>query len=396
MPTRRAFATVPIPMRAPRATAAPSTTTPTAMFATPNESGVCLARPWWSTSQGPSRVVTPAARRSRPRTGRSPKTRLTRRATKPPRICGGARRPSSRGVPRTRQPSYGRASSVRSELRSNLRACPSSSRLPRSPRGARPRRPERVRSGDVPGAERADRLRQLAHREHGHLHDDLGGQAGAPPDALEPDGSLPGVVAGRPPDRVRPREHQRRDLRDDLERTESTAPDEAGLYETDATWSADGKHIAFAAQVGGGRAKIYVVDVATRKVRKLTKSRGDDFACSWSPDGKKIVFASNRDHPSGDANQVYVMSPDGSHCRAHARRRDRLRRHVVVAGRKEDRGDHLQSGWRLRAGDHERGRQRSRNDQGECLRRLLVSRTVASSRSALLLEPRSRTTRSTS
>lgn len=84
------------------------------------------------------------------------------------------------------------------------------------------------------------------------------------------------------------------------------------LYESDATWSADGKQIAFSAQVGGGRAKIYVVNVATRKVRKLTKSRGDDFACSWSPDGKKIVFASNRDHPSGDANQVYVMSPDGS------------------------------------------------------------------------------------
>ena len=41
----------------------------------------------------------------------------------------------------------------------------------------------------------------------------------------------------------------------------------------------------------------------------LTQSPSDDAAPSWSPDGKQILFHSNRDE---DREEVYVMRADGS------------------------------------------------------------------------------------
>jgi dipeptidyl aminopeptidase/acylaminoacyl peptidase len=95
----------------------------------------------------------------------------------------------------------------------------------------------------------------------------------------------------------------------------------------DLTWSPDGKQIAFisstpgsqAAQAAGDprvitrylykptagegfthfndnqRLHIFVVDVATRQVRQLTSGDYDEHSIDWSPDGKEILFASNRE-----------------------------------------------------------------------------------------------------
>ncbi len=41
----------------------------------------------------------------------------------------------------------------------------------------------------------------------------------------------------------------------------------------------------------------------------LTQSPGDDAAPSWSPNGKKILFHSNRYE---DQEEIYVMRADGS------------------------------------------------------------------------------------
>ena len=41
--------------------------------------------------------------------------------------------------------------------------------------------------------------------------------------------------------------------------------------------------------------------------QKLTNQRGDDRSPSWSPDGERIVFTSDRD---GNA-EIYVMDADG-------------------------------------------------------------------------------------
>ena len=79
-PISTALATVPIPIRAPSRHAIATTTTPTASFATPNESGECFAIPWCSTSHGASpsfdsrKQSTPTAHSSRPEASQSPRT----------------------------------------------------------------------------------------------------------------------------------------------------------------------------------------------------------------------------------------------------------------------------------------------------------------------------------
>jgi dipeptidyl aminopeptidase/acylaminoacyl peptidase len=95
----------------------------------------------------------------------------------------------------------------------------------------------------------------------------------------------------------------------------------------DFTWSPDGKQIAFvsstpgegAAEAGGDpmvitrylykpdagegmtrfndnqRLHIFLVDIASKQVRQLTQGNFDEHSIDWSPDGKQLVFASNRE-----------------------------------------------------------------------------------------------------
>ena len=67
--------------------------------------------------------------------------------------------------------------------------------------------------------------------------------------------------------------------------------------------------IAFASQ-RDGNAEIYVMEADGGNLRRLTNNRHDDYSPSWSPDGKRIAFASERD---GNFNvEIYVMEADGS------------------------------------------------------------------------------------
>jgi dipeptidyl aminopeptidase/acylaminoacyl peptidase len=95
----------------------------------------------------------------------------------------------------------------------------------------------------------------------------------------------------------------------------------------DFTWSPDGKQIAFVSskageggtQAGGDpmvitrylykpdysegltrfndnqRLHLFVVDVASRQIRQLTQGNYDEHSVDWSPDGKQLLFASNRE-----------------------------------------------------------------------------------------------------
>ena len=49
------------------------------------------------------------------------------------------------------------------------------------------------------------------------------------------------------------------------------------------------------------------MDIAGDQLKNLTQSPGIDEVGSWSPDGSKIVFFSNR----GGNGEIYVMESDG-------------------------------------------------------------------------------------
>ena len=84
------------------------------------------------------------------------------------------------------------------------------------------------------------------------------------------------------------------------------------------SWSPDGKRIAFSserdghvhAKHGWPTSEIYVMDADGRNQRNLTNNPANDRQPSWSPDGKRIAFMSNRD--GADLHfDIYVMDADG-------------------------------------------------------------------------------------
>jgi TolB protein len=67
--------------------------------------------------------------------------------------------------------------------------------------------------------------------------------------------------------------------------------------EIPAAWSPDGRSIAFATNRDGNW-EIYAVDADGSNPRNLTRnplSDGNESGFAWSPDGRRIVFGTNRD-----------------------------------------------------------------------------------------------------
>src|SRR6185503_12938497 len=73
-------------------------------------------------------------------------------------------------------------------------------------------------------------------------------------------------------------------------------------------WSPDGKHLVFQSERVAGRTNLYIINVDGTGERRLTWTAGDDTHPSWSPDGNTIVFDSNRD---GVWN-LYAIHIDGT------------------------------------------------------------------------------------
>lgn len=77
------------------------------------------------------------------------------------------------------------------------------------------------------------------------------------------------------------------------------------------SWSPEGSKIVFASNMGqGSDYDIFVMNSdGTNKVN-ITSSDSLELDPSWSPDGSKIAFISNRGDDTD--NEVYVMNPDGT------------------------------------------------------------------------------------
>ncbi len=60
------------------------------------------------------------------------------------------------------------------------------------------------------------------------------------------------------------------------------------------SWSPDGSRIAFSALDIAGKQDLYIADIASRTLDRLTEDFYDDRDASWSPDGARIAFISDR------------------------------------------------------------------------------------------------------
>ena len=86
------------------------------------------------------------------------------------------------------------------------------------------------------------------------------------------------------------------------------------------SWSPDGKRIAFQSDRGGPVnvrvpiPGIYVMDADGNNPQRLTNNGNNDRDPSWSPDGKRIAFVSGRQRDFENAAityEIYVMDADG-------------------------------------------------------------------------------------
>ncbi len=71
----------------------------------------------------------------------------------------------------------------------------------------------------------------------------------------------------------------------------------------DPTWSPDGTRIAFTSRGGPLRSHIWIITLSTRAIERFTNGRAADTEPGWSPDGSSIAFTSTRGYaPDSSGN----------------------------------------------------------------------------------------------
>lgn len=80
-------------------------------------------------------------------------------------------------------------------------------------------------------------------------------------------------------------------------------------FDHDPSWSADGEKIVFQSERGEGDDEIWIMDADGGNPVQLTDNDWQDYDPVLSPDGSRIAWTSLRDSPNGD---IFVMNLDGS------------------------------------------------------------------------------------
>lgn len=88
------------------------------------------------------------------------------------------------------------------------------------------------------------------------------------------------------------------------------------LQGTAPDWSRDGKSVLFSSNLFANRPNgaIYAMNADGSGIRQLTHPRFplEDYEASYSSDGNRVVFASDRRHPGRDGSDLFTMRTDGS------------------------------------------------------------------------------------
>lgn len=77
-------------------------------------------------------------------------------------------------------------------------------------------------------------------------------------------------------------------------------------------WSPDGEHLAFAGQMDGLSSDLYVYDLKSEKIRRLSSGDQELQWINWSPDGKWILHAAVYMVGAGMRFDIYAAAADGS------------------------------------------------------------------------------------
>src|SRR5216684_2888052 len=85
--------------------------------------------------------------------------------------------------------------------------------------------------------------------------------------------------------------------------TQTETPD---YFHQDLCWAPDSSRLVFSA-MRKGRADLYTINADGSNPRRITHDGGGSTSPSWSGNGKRIAFASNR-----DGGMLFVMNADGS------------------------------------------------------------------------------------
>ena len=110
-------------------------------------------------------------------------------------------------------------------------------------------------------------------------------------------------------------------------------------------YSPDGRRLVFFSE-RDGIPSLYSIAADGTDLRRLT-TEGTSYEAAWSPDGTRIAFYSNRT----GRYELYLMNADGTNQRATHEHRLRQRVATVVARRLADRV-RLHARWRLGALHH--------------------------------------------